>query len=160
MCAALAGFAALGPGRALASDVIDLEWSDLIPEGETWIPPEIQGLLPHDENAMASRQPPSSGVRTDWNGKTVRISGFIVPLEFEGTRLKAFMLAPFVGACIHVPPPPANQLVLVTTEEPYETDTMFDPATVTGLFGTVSTATELAHVGYALAAETIVPYRR
>ncbi|WP_428517255.1 DUF3299 domain-containing protein [Roseovarius sp.] len=64
---------------------------------------------------MAARQPPSTGIRTDWTGKTVQPWGFIVPLDHEGTGVTAFILVPYVGACVHVPPPPANQLVFVTT---------------------------------------------
>ncbi|MFW2587272.1 DUF3299 domain-containing protein [Sagittula sp. SSi028] len=55
-----------------------------------------------------------------------------------------------MGACIHVPPPPANQLVLVTTDAPYENDGLFEAVTVEGLFSTASLATELADVGYAM----------
>ena len=69
------------------------------------------------------------------------------------------MLVPYVGACIHVPPPPANQLVLVTTETPYEVDGLFSAVTVTGMFGTASTSTQLADIGYALSAEDIRAFR-
>ncbi len=81
-----------------------------------------------------------------------------MPLDYSGTGLTAFMLVPYVGACIHVPPPPANQLVFVTTEKPFEQGSMFDAVTITGMFGTVSIATHLAEVGYALSADRIAPY--
>ncbi|MCB1356218.1 MAG: DUF3299 domain-containing protein [Maritimibacter sp.] len=155
----LAGLAGLTATGLRAEDIVELEWRDLVPPGETSLPPELQGLIPHDEAAMASGQPPSTGVRTDWNGRTVRLSGFIIPLDYDGTGVTAFMLVPYVGACIHVPPPPANQLVLVTTERPYESDGLFAPVTVTGMFGTASTSTQLAEIGYALSADRVVPYR-
>jgi hypothetical protein len=101
----------------------------------------------------------STGVVTDYNGKTVRLAGFVIPLDYEGTGITAFMLVPYIGACIHVPPPPANQLVFVTTEEPYEDGGLYEPVTVTGMFGTASTKTQLADVGYALSADKIEPYR-
>ena len=154
--AGLAGLTATGPRE---EDVVDLEWRDLIPPGETWLPPELQGLIPHDEAAMASLQPASTGVRTDWNDLTVRLSGFIIPLDYDGTGVTAFMLVPYVGACIHVPPPPANQLVLVTTERPYEFDGLFAAVTVTGMFGTTSTSNQLAEIGYALSADRVVTNR-
>lgn len=142
-----------------AEDVVDLQWPDLMPRGETAPPPGLQDLIPHDSTALASRQPGHSGVRTDWNGRTVRLSGFMVPLDTDGTGVTAFLLAPYVGACIHVPPPPANQLVLVTTGRPYEAGGVFEPVTVTGMFGTASVSTQIAEIGYALSADSIVPYR-
>ncbi len=153
--------AAMMAGPAVhAGQVTDLEWSDLLPAGDTGLPPALQGLGPHDETTAAGRQPPSTGMRTDWNGRTVRLPGFVVPLTYSGTGVTAFILVPYVGACIHVPPPPANQLVLVTTEDPYEIDGLFDAVSVTGMFGIASASTEFAEVGYALSADRIEPYRR
>lgn len=146
-------------GSALAETVIDLEWQDLVPEGDVVLPPELQGLIDHNGPSMEARQPMSTGVRTDWNGAIVRLSGFVLPLDYEGTGVKAFILVPYVGACVHVPPPPANQLVLVTTETPYEFGGLFSPVTVTGMFGTASTSTRLAEIGYALSADDIRAYR-
>lgn len=156
----LTGLVALGATAARAEEIVDLEWRDLVPQDQPYIPPAIQNLLPHDESAMASSQPFSTGVKTDWNGGIVRLSGFVLPLDYDGAGVTAFMLVPYVGACIHVPPPPANQLVLVTTEQPYQSERMFEPVTVTGMFGTASTSTQLADIGYALSAEKIEPFRR
>lgn len=140
-------------------DIVALEWRDLLPEGQPSIPPSLQSLFEHDESALpSSQQPQSSGVRTDWNGQIVSLPGFIVPIDYSGTGVTAFILVPFVGACVHVPPPPANQLVFVTTEKPYESSGMFEPVRVTGMFGTASTATQLADISYALSAESITPY--
>jgi hypothetical protein len=88
----------------------------------------------------------------------VRIPGFIVPIEYLGSGVSAFILVPFVGACIHVPPPPANQLVLVTTPEPFESLGLYEAVNVMGIFGTASTLTQLADIAYALSAEKIVPF--
>ena len=71
---------------------------------------------------------------------------------------RILILVPFVGACVHVPPPPANQLVLVTTERPYASKSMFEPVHVTGMLGTAYATTELAAVGYAMSADRIEPY--
>lgn len=145
---------------ARARDIVDLQWHDLLPEGEVFVPNVLQDLIDHDGPSLSSQQPASSGVRTDWNGQVVRLPGFIVPLDQRGTGVVAFILVPFVGACIHVPPPPANQLVFVTTEEPYESAGLFEPVQVTGLFSVSSVSTYLADVGYALTAENIKPFRR
>lgn len=147
-------------GQALADTVIALEWRDLLPKDDTSLPGNLQGILPHDQSSMAARQPPSTGIRTDWTGKIVQLSGFIVPLDHDGTGVTAFILVPYVGACVHVPPPPANQLVFVTTGTPYESSGMFEPVTVTGMFGTASRSTQLAEIGYALSAEDIRSFRQ
>ncbi|WP_187429828.1 hypothetical protein ROLI_015050 [Roseobacter fucihabitans] len=154
MLAALAA-GTLVPKTALAKDYIDLEWGDLVPPGQPAIPPVIMDLIQHDGPSLSSEQPPSQGVRTEWNGKIVRLPGFVVPIEYSGTGVTAFILVPFVGACVHVPPPPANQLVFVTTPEPYEGSGLFEPVNVIGMFGTASMTTQLADIAYALSAEHI-----
>lgn len=158
---ALAAMAAASvlPRSVCAEEIIDLQWNDLLPEGEMVIPRSLQSLIDHDGPDLSSQQPASSGVRTDWNGRIVRLPGFIVPIDFEGTAVTAFILVPFVGACIHVPPPPANQLVFVTTEEPYESKGLYAPVNVTGMFGVSAISTHLAQIGYALSAEKIEPFR-
>lgn len=51
------------------------------------------------------------------NGKTVRVPGFMVPLEEREQAVTEFLLVPYIGACIHVPPPPPNQIVHVKMAE-------------------------------------------
>lgn len=152
------------PSSSSASEaVIDLEWRDLMPPGEESLKQTLQGLgiLEHDEmSLLRAEQPPSSGVTTEFNGKIVRVPGYIVPLDTSGAGVTAFILVPYVGACIHVPPPPANQLIFVTAPTPYESSGLFEAVNVTGMFGTASTRTQLADIGYALSAEKIEPFRR
>ncbi|MFK7744246.1 MAG: DUF3299 domain-containing protein [Roseobacter sp.] len=147
--------AVLAARPGLAEDYIDLNWTDLIPEGQLVIPPSIQGLIDHSGPSLSNQQPPSEGVRTEWNGQIVRLPGFIVPIDYSGTGVTAFILVPFVGACVHVPPPPANQLVFVTTATPFETTGLFEAVNVTGMFGTASMSTQLADIAYALSADRI-----
>ncbi|NDV01117.1 DUF3299 domain-containing protein [Pseudoroseicyclus tamaricis] len=145
--------------RPLLAAPVELSWEDLVPPGGA-VAPDLSGVIEHDEaSSLAAQQPLSSGVRDDWNGETVRIAGFMIPLDYSGTGVTAFMLVPYVGACIHVPPPPANQLILVTTERPYESDGLFEPIVVTGMFGSASVSTQLADVGYALSADKVEPYQ-
>lgn len=155
--AVLAGMGALGlsGGAAAAREFVDLNWTDLVPEGQPAIPPVLQSMIQHDGPDLSGQQPPSQGVRTDWNGQTVRLPGFMIPLDFSGVGVTTFILVPFVGACIHVPPPPANQLVFVTTNDPFESAGMFDAVRVVGRLDTASMTTQLADIAYAMAADKI-----
>jgi hypothetical protein len=157
--ASIAAFAA-APTLARADDFIDLDWSDLLPEGETAPPPVLQSLIDHSQAPLNTQQPASNGVRSDWNGQVIRLPGFIVPIDYSGSGVTAFILVPFVGACVHVPPPPANQLVFVTTQTPYESAGLFEAVNVIGMFGVSSMSTHLADIGYALSADKIEPFRR
>ena len=68
----------------------------------------------------------------DLDGQEIEIAGYVLPLEFSGTAVTEFLLVPYVGACIHVPPPPTNQTVLVRTSEGFESEGLFTPVWVTG----------------------------
>ena len=97
----------------------------------------------------------SSDVVPELDGERVRMRGFVVPIGFDGTKVKEFLLVPYVGACIHVPPPPANQIVLIEAATPFEVGGMFEAVSVTGTLRAVAASTELADVGYQLAAERV-----
>ncbi|WP_299921139.1 DUF3299 domain-containing protein [uncultured Pelagimonas sp.] len=157
---ALAGFAVLPllGGRAWAKEIIDLDWADLASEDQISVPYSLRGEIDHTTAPLSRLQPASGQMRPDWNGKTVRMRGFVVPIDFTGSGVTAFILVPFVGACVHVPPPPANQLVFVTTKTPFESSGLFEAVYVTGQFGVSSLTTEFADVGYAMAADKIEPF--
>lgn len=155
-CAAL-GLAGTGVVLATGSP-IELKWSDLVPDTAGTRPQIPTGVIQHGQMSAPAAEKSEPDVTYDYNGKTVRLPGYIVPLEYDGTGTKEFLLVPYVGACIHVPPPPANQLVLVTAEKPYEFRFMFEPVYVTGQFNTSALTTELAEVGYSLTADKIEPY--
>lgn len=157
---ALAAAALPWPRRARARDVIDLQWADLSPRegGVDWSVLKGIGLVEHGQMSTPFDQEAASAVTTAYNGKTVRLPGFIVPLDFDGTGVTTFILVPYVGACVHVPPPPANQLVLVTTDPPFDVEGLFDPVYVTGTFSTSAAETELAEIGYSMDADRIEPY--
>ena len=161
---------------------IDLKWGQLMPPIEAVKPKPktfFSGASPdalaapgaHDGPApppvgeggfmsMKRRQPGGDKpprVVTELNGKRVRIGGYIVPLDFEATTIKEFLLVPFVGACIHVPPPPANQIVYVKAEKGFALAGQFDPVWVTGTMKTETAFTGLADAGYTLDAESVDP---
>jgi hypothetical protein len=91
------------------------------------------------------------------DGQNVSIGGYVVPLDFDSTTVKEFLLVPFVGACIHVPPPPANQIIYVKTDKGFEVGSQSDPVTVVGKITTTVAFTGLADAGYTLAADSVEP---
>jgi hypothetical protein len=84
------------------------------------------------------------------NGKRIEIDGYVVPLEFDITRVKEFLLVPFVGACIHVPPPPPSQIIFVKLATAVDVSRTFAPVTVRGVLRTDAASTKLADAGYTL----------
>ncbi|GMG82145.1 DUF3299 domain-containing protein [Paralimibaculum aggregatum] len=149
------------PGRA-AETPLELDWADLIPPEAQGIDIEAlrqaRGIIEHGELSTGFEQERDAAVTEAYNGKRVRLPGFVVPLDFEGTRVTNFLLVPYVGACIHVPPPPPNQIVYVRAAEPFEIEGYFDAVLVTGVIGTMATATALAEIGYEIAEAEVEPY--
>ncbi len=161
LCTAItgAGLAAASPGWA--SDApLELAWKDLIPRGGANARDlfEDLGVVEHGQMSKPFNREAGLQVTDAFNGKLVRMPGYLVPLDYSGTGVTAALLVPFVGACIHVPPPPPNQLVYVTIADPYESRGLFEPVYVVGVFGIAATTTQLAEVGYSLSADLIEPY--
>ncbi|MCB1511364.1 MAG: DUF3299 domain-containing protein [Hyphomicrobiaceae bacterium] len=70
-------------------------------------------------------------VRSDLDGE-IRIAGYLLPLEFSEGGVSDFLLVPYVGACIHVPPPPPNQIIFVRASKKFVVRDIFTGAWVTG----------------------------
>ena len=63
-----------------------------------------------------SKQKPGKSLKKVIN-KKVSITGFIVPLDYSKKSITEFLLVPFIPACMHVPPPPANMTVSVKLDK-------------------------------------------
>ncbi len=92
------------------------------------------------------------------DGQRVELPGFIVPLDFEGESAREFLLVPYFGACIHVPPPPANQVVYATAAKPIPLETLQDAVLATGTLKVEANHSDLAAAGYHMVVEKVVPY--
>jgi hypothetical protein len=128
---------------------------------------DIDGLLARRAEITEKRSRRAQAVNTDLDGEAVRMPGFLLPLEYTGKKVTEFLLVPWVGACIHTPPPPPNQIVHVKLAEGYETSGgPFAPVWVNGVMRTESSSPELSLVdgsaniatGYALQASGVEPY--
>ncbi|OOZ41008.1 hypothetical protein BOW53_05655 [Solemya pervernicosa gill symbiont] len=144
-----------------------LDWDDLLPPG--WLPkPELVeryriGEIGDDDpliiEARERLSRPIQPANQELNGKMIKISGFVVPLERSGTKVTEFLLVPYHGACIHVPPPPSNQTVYVTTtKEGAAVRKMFDTVWVTGTIIIDHVESDIAEAGYTIYAEKVEPY--
>ena len=82
-----------------------------------------------DEQAQRYQQAlVSTRVIEAFDGKAIRIPGFIVPLEQnDDQKAKAFLVVPYFGACLHMPPPPPNQILYVEYEEGIAVENLYDP---------------------------------
>jgi hypothetical protein len=100
-----------------------------------------------------------SAIVESLDGKRVKLPGFVVPLEGDGRALSEFLLVPYAGACIHVPPPPANQSVYVNIPEgDTQEHNVFDAVWVIGTMSAKPFTTDFTTAGYQIKAEEIKPY--
>jgi hypothetical protein len=117
-------------GKTVSAGMLEEKKSSEKLLGEQGI--DIDGLLAKRDEIKEQRKKRANLGVEELNGKLVTLSGFVLPLEFEGKKVKEFLLVPWVGACIHTPPPPPNQIALVVTDKAFETKGMFEAVTVTG----------------------------
>ena len=151
------------------ASVQELEWDSLIPSD--YRPEKILNQYgdigelddndPRAQKIMDQLQElwDKAPIVTELDGRQVRLPGFVVPLEGDGIELTEFFLVPYYGACIHVPPPPANQIVYVkVAEKDVRIRNAFDTVWVTGLLSAKSFKSDLGNAGYQLDASQIEPY--
>ncbi|MNQ83209.1 hypothetical protein D3C85_982820 [compost metagenome] len=151
-----------------AAEPKDLTWSQMIPPDA---PVEVPNMKPlHDlsqisdalsaESAPAARQDmPNAPVVQSLDGQHIRLPGYIVPLEVsEAGRTTEFLLVPYFGACIHVPPPPSNQIVHVKSEIGVKLEELYQPYWIEGAMQVKASTSELADAGYQMEADKIYLY--
>lgn len=94
---------------------------------------DVPALLAQVDQAQAYWQQRAQSPNPQWLNQTVQLSGYALPLQWtQAQRISAFLLVPYVGACIHVPPPPPNQMVYVQLQQAREAPGVFTPVTVVG----------------------------
>lgn len=152
-------------GAAVAAPPQQLEWDDLVPAD--WQPQslfeEFAGVTDiEDDDPLAEKL--MQRIREVWDqaplvteldGKRVRIPGYGVPLDGDAERVRTFLLVPYFGACIHTPPPPRNQIVLVKMKnEGVPIDDAFGAMWISGTLTVQPAETEFGLAGYTLNADT------
>lgn len=103
------------------------------------------------------------------DGQQIKIAGYIVPLEMSGQNVTDFLLVPYVGACIHVPPPPPNQMIFVKKPKGFKikNQEQFIPVMVNGIISAKSTVKNTfikdgsmdLDIGYSMEAISVEPHK-
>ena len=155
---------------AIGSAYKEVEWDELMPEG--WRKKVILELTrmrrygsltdgdPRADEAYARLKktwdaaPPTK----TYIGKPIRIAGYVVPLDAERMQSSEFLLVPYFGACVHSPPPPANQIILIKPPQGSRFRTM-DAIWVEGILTEGKTSSEVGTSTYVLTADKIMLYR-
>lgn len=151
--------------------VRDLDWDDMVPKD--WNPRAAIDKLGLDrlEDGDPRATLMLEKIRADWDrapvvkaldGVKVRVPGFIVMLDGDARGVSEFLLVPYFGACIHVPPPPSNQIVHVRPATRVPEKLASYPVWVTGTMRTVQSTTSMASAGYRIEAAQVeeYPWRR
>lgn len=161
-----AAWAQSGSARQ-ASAARTLSWEELVPKD--WDPMALfrdkptalirEGSAAELELMREMREVwDKAPTRAELKGQRVRLPGYVVPLDMVGDKLQDFLLVPYFGACIHSPPPPANQIVHITLKRPQAMRTM-DVVWVTGVIDIERQDTGMGVSGYAMRADAVEPYR-
>lgn len=174
---ALVGWSSLSGENSAAAEpatgeIIEVAWEDLIPDDfiqpenpfQSMTQEEIDLLMDGSDESNARLEEMKDAyfyapVVDDLDGKRVKIAAYITPLEFdEQNTASEFLLVPYLGACIHVPPPPANQIVHAMSPVAVEIRSMYEPVWATGTVHTETIESDLATSGYRLDVESVEPY--
>ena len=157
--AAAAG-AVLLPPPARAAEPLGIRWEQLVPESRHQ--PASHDLM---AKVLAHRQTtgranmsvsPQSDLVSAYDGRRIKILGFVLPFNNDEEPYKRLLLIPFSGACVKFPPP-RNQAILINYEKGIRLTNFSDVVAVTGVMTVAPTKTDIASIGYRIAAEAIVP---
>lgn len=161
-------------------------WEDLMPEGEEEVleglytefyerreelfrnqvplsqaDAEVDVMAMVDEGSAQDtmEQIGTFNVVAELDGQTIRLPGYVVPLDFSSkSEYKEFLLVPYFGACLHTPPPPPNQIVYVTSAEAAKIDNIYDPVWIEGKMSTGRFDSDLGNSAYEVKLSKIEPY--
>jgi len=157
----------------------ELEWTDLLPDADLQAllnPPDflndiadgseediLDSRLQSEFNGLGdsafSKALTSTDVVPDYDGKAIRLPGFIVPLAYNSDReVTEFFLVPFFGACIHYPPPPPNQIIHASYPEGFELMSIYDPFWLSGTLSVAIVSNEVATAAYTVTVDKLEIY--
>ena len=145
----------------------EINWDELVPKD--WDPMkemkglQFAGLSDADPRAAEALKK----MRQAWDnapsnpaldGQSVRIPGYVVPLEETKEGVKEFLLVPYFGACIHSPPPPANQIIHVLPQSVPKGIRSMDPVWISGTLVRGKVDSYMGAAAYKMEARAVEPY--
>lgn len=152
----------------LVCAAVEIAWEELVPAElrelqETPLPVHaisaLGDLNEEDFGDPALQLEPAAPVVADMHGRRIKLPGYIVPLGItEAMEVEEFLLVPYFGACIHVPPPPSNQIVHVRSTSGIKLADLYQPFWITGVVQVEHMESELANAGYRIEEAGIEPY--
>lgn len=148
---------------------LEIVWEDLLPEGEL---ERLEQMYQEQMILLYSSGPVAEGSAADiatqfgtfnavpeLDGKKVRLPGYTVPFEYgRDAEITEFLLVPYFGACIHAPPPPPNQTILVRSETPIKLRDLAQAVWISGELKIEIAETALADTAYVIELQDIKPY--
>ena len=130
-----------------------LEWTELLPEEEKGIAKQV---VDHTGLGVTDILPRSSNTVGGLDGIKAKIPGFIVPVELADNNLvKEFFLVPYFGACIHVPPPPPNQIIYARLATPEDLSNIYDAYWISGTLRVEDVVNDVAASAYVMEVEAV-----
>jgi uncharacterized protein len=116
-------------------------------------------IAEQDEENNYERALTSTNIIEAMDGKNIEIPGFIVPIAFnEEQVVTSFFLVPYFGACLHMPPPPPNQIIYIEIENGFPLEAFYDPVVVSGKLSVVLFEDQIATSAYSMTMDKIRMY--
>lgn len=126
----------------------------LIDDSGSGTPPNV--VIDHS-SPLRAQQFGSSSVVEEMEGRKVALDGFVVPLESDDDgRVKELLFVSFYGACIHVPPPPPNQIIHVVLATPIDVPELWEPFHLSGTLHIAKFDADVASASYEVQAAELV----
>lgn len=143
-----------GPVLAAEQAPRELDWLELMPKDEVDAMMETPAVT--HEGSFKQVQTGSFRAIKELGGQKVKIAGYIVPVEVDGnSQMSEFFIVPYFGACIHVPPPPPNQIILARLAKPMPVTEIYDAYWIEGTLAIEKVDNDIAQAAYTLKAEKV-----
>lgn len=142
---------ALLPALALAAPAARvIDWIDMIPPEDLKTLEQLAGTIDHSGGA-AEAVFTSEKTVAKMDGVSGKLPGYIVPITTDDrNRIVELFLVPYFGACIHIPPPPPNQLVYIKPKTPLAMTEIWDAYYAVGTLRVSKTKNKMATAAYSM----------
>lgn len=115
-----------------------------------------------DWTLLQTLSPESSNIPNalrNLNGVSVKIPGFMIPLEDNQDFVQEFLFVPTPMACIHVPPPPQNQIIHVVMASGKTAKMSYGPVWLIGKMMISERESKLVKASFQMTGSQVLPYQ-